>query len=58
MLNDFYKDGNIIILQNANYFEDFAVSNISTNVMASLIFDEVTKLKESNIMIAANCVCF
>ena len=47
-------------LQNANpsYFEDFAISNSFTNVKASLIFDEVTKLKESNIMVAANCGLF
>ena len=47
-------------LQNANtiYFEDLAVSNSSTNAKASLIFDEVTKLKESNIMVAANCILF
>ena len=58
MLNELDEDGTLSLLQNANfiYFEDLAVSNSSTNVKAALIFDEVTKLKESNIIVTANCV--
>ena len=58
MLNGLDEDGNIIISSKRQHylFEDLAVSNSSTNVKASLIFDEVTKLKESNIMVAANCI--
>ena len=55
MLNGLDKDSNIIIYLKRQYYftlKTFVPGKSSTNVMAPLIFDEVTKLKESNIIVA------
>jgi hypothetical protein len=61
MLNGLDKDGNIIISSKRKHYfalKAFAPGKSSTKAKVSLIFDEVTKLKESNIIVAANCTLF
>ena len=61
MLNGLGKDGNIIISSKRQHYftvKALAPSKGSTNAKVSLIFDEVNKLKESNINVATNCTWF
>ena len=61
MLNDLYEDGNIIISSKRQHYftlATFAPGKSSTKAKVSLIFDEVTKLKESNIIVDVNCTLF
>jgi len=59
MLNGLDKDRNIIISsKRKHYFEGICSGQKFHKSEGVLIFDEVTKLKESNIIVAANCTCF
>ena len=61
MLNGLDKDVNIIISSKRQHYftvKTFAPGKSATNAKVSLILDEVNKLKESNIIVAANCILF